>query len=67
MTNAEVIRAWKDPEYRTGLTESERSMLPEHPAGQLKLSDSDLHNQGLRSGVPTTFADSCVRPPYNCP
>jgi mersacidin/lichenicidin family type 2 lantibiotic len=37
-----VIRAWKDEEYRDSLTEAERALLPEHPAGQRELSEAEL-------------------------
>jgi mersacidin/lichenicidin family type 2 lantibiotic len=42
MSKLDVIRAWKDAEYRSSLTASQRAMLPESPAGALDLSDSDL-------------------------
>ena len=42
MSNRKVIRAWRDEDYRLGLNEAERSMLPEHPAGQIELSDAEL-------------------------
>jgi mersacidin/lichenicidin family type 2 lantibiotic len=29
----QIIRAWKDPEYRAGLSAAERAELPESPAG----------------------------------
>ena len=42
MNVAEIIRAWKDPEYRLGLTKEQRARMPEHPAGLLELDDADL-------------------------
>ena len=42
MTTDNIIRAWKDPRYRESLTEGERALLPEHPAGLVELSDSEL-------------------------
>ena len=33
MTNDEIIRAWKDEDYRNSLSEEQRSQLPENPAG----------------------------------
>ena len=34
MSNKEqIIRAWKDPQYRAGLSTEERAALPESPAG----------------------------------
>jgi mersacidin/lichenicidin family type 2 lantibiotic len=37
MSTAEVVRAWKDPEYRSTLNH-----MPPHPAGQIELIDPDL-------------------------
>jgi mersacidin/lichenicidin family type 2 lantibiotic len=40
----DIIRAWKDEEYRLSLTEEQRALLPDNPAGQLELSDADLES-----------------------
>jgi len=42
MSNLDVIRAWKDPEYRDSLTAAEQAALPEHPAGLIELVDEEL-------------------------
>lgn len=42
MANADVIRAWKDEEYRQGLDGAELAQLPAHPAGLIELTDADL-------------------------
>jgi mersacidin/lichenicidin family type 2 lantibiotic len=42
MTKPDIIRAWKDEEYRCSLSESERAVLPQDPAGVIELSDSEL-------------------------
>ena len=34
MSTADIIRAWKDPEYRSTL-----GVLPTHPAGLIELAD----------------------------
>jgi mersacidin/lichenicidin family type 2 lantibiotic len=47
MSRSQIIRAWKDPEYRSKLSKAEREQLPAHPAGLIELSDDDL---GLASG-----------------
>mgnify|MGYP001796890619 CR=1 FL=1 len=39
MSNIDIIRAWKDEEYRNSLSEAERSQLPENPAGLVELPD----------------------------
>jgi mersacidin/lichenicidin family type 2 lantibiotic len=43
MSHINVVRAWKDEEYRLSLTEAERALLPENPAGFLELAETDLH------------------------
>jgi mersacidin/lichenicidin family type 2 lantibiotic len=42
MAHVDIIRAWKDEEYRASLSEAERAELPEHPAGLIELEDADL-------------------------
>jgi mersacidin/lichenicidin family type 2 lantibiotic len=42
VTNPNIIRAWKDEQYRLSLSESERALLPDHPAGHLQLTDTAL-------------------------
>ena len=38
MSTADIIRAWKDPEYRSTL-----SVTPAHPAGSIELTDGGLN------------------------
>jgi mersacidin/lichenicidin family type 2 lantibiotic len=42
MTRQDIIRAWKDEEFRRGLTDDQRARLPEHPAGLSELTREDL-------------------------
>ena len=42
MIRDRIIRAWKDPEYRLGLSEEDRAELPENPAGAIELTDEEL-------------------------
>ena len=37
MSNPDLIRAWKDPEYRATL-----NFVPDHPAGLIELADPEL-------------------------
>jgi mersacidin/lichenicidin family type 2 lantibiotic len=39
MSNLNIIRAWKDPDYRRSLTEEQRAQLPAHPAGAIEFQD----------------------------
>jgi mersacidin/lichenicidin family type 2 lantibiotic len=42
MSNIDIIRAWKDEDYRNSLSEEQRSHLPENPAGMVELSDAEM-------------------------
>jgi mersacidin/lichenicidin family type 2 lantibiotic len=63
MSHQDIIRAWKDEEYRNSLSESERAQLPENPAGLIELADAELEavaggNQG-RAQTITHKIDVC--------
>lgn len=75
----DVVRAWRDEEYRNSLTEEERASLPESPAGLATINDSVLRS--VTGGCATmmtltcwsycdcnsTRGDSCVEPGELCP
>ena len=46
----DIIRAWKDEDYRMSLTPEDRARLPENPAGPVELTDADLTGAG--AGAP---------------
>lgn len=50
MNRQQIIRAWKDTEYRESLGESERALVPENPAGIIELSDAQLGVAGGDDG-----------------
>jgi mersacidin/lichenicidin family type 2 lantibiotic len=50
MSQENIIRAWKDESFRHGLGETERSLLPEHPAGLVVLNDQELKDVGGMTG-----------------
>ena len=39
MSNIDIIRAWKDEDYRNSLSAEQRSQLPENPAGMMEMPD----------------------------
>jgi len=55
MSLDQIIRAWKDEEFRNSLTTEQRSLLPANPAGLLELTDEAL--DGLVAGM---AGGSCV-------
>lgn len=38
----DLVRAWKDENYRESLSEEQRELLPANPAGEVELTDADL-------------------------
>ena len=42
MNKERIIRAWKDEEYRAGLSEAERQLLPAHPAGIVEIPEAEM-------------------------
>ena len=42
MSVQDIIRAWKDKEFRAGLSEAQRALLPDNPAGAIELSAAAL-------------------------
>src|SRR5262249_39066753 len=73
MSQVNVVRAWKDEEYRRDLTEAERASLPENPAGLVELPQTELQQvAGGNFQVPgtpvlyyTLMPGGCTF--YNCP
>lgn len=72
----DIVRAWRDEEYRNSLTEEQRASLPENPAGLAQVSDSVLRSIAGGCGgyylskecyPGSTPYVSCVGPNEACP
>jgi mersacidin/lichenicidin family type 2 lantibiotic len=58
----DIIRAWKDEEYRNSLSSEEQAMLPANPAGALELSDAELGSvHGAKCDYVNTNAAICLQ------
>jgi mersacidin/lichenicidin family type 2 lantibiotic len=74
MSNEDIVRAWKDAEYRQSLSAQEQTLLPEHPADAIDLTDEELRLAPGRNtpdtnwytnetcGSPRTFDSFCPPP-----
>jgi mersacidin/lichenicidin family type 2 lantibiotic len=49
MSHRDIIRAWKDAEFRSSLSDAEGAMLPSHPAGSIELADPELERTSARA------------------
>ena len=47
MPTMEIVKAWKDEEYRATLTAEQRAQLPEHPSGIIELEQPELEDESL--------------------
>jgi mersacidin/lichenicidin family type 2 lantibiotic len=41
MQTVEIVKAWKDSEYRETLTTEQLDQLPEHPSGVIEIAESE--------------------------
>jgi mersacidin/lichenicidin family type 2 lantibiotic len=53
MSHFNIVRAWKDAEYRRNLSEAERALLPDNPADTIELTDAEL---GAVNGASNVFS-----------
>jgi len=64
MSRNQIIRAWKDPQYRKALSAVEREQLPAHPAGAIELSTDDL--SVVAGGLTGKYTPKCTGPLNTC-
>ncbi len=57
MKSEKIVRSWKDEDYRLSLSSAEQSLLPDHPAGLIELTDAELN--GVDGGTGGTFTPTC--------
>lgn len=55
MNKSDLIRAWKDPVYRSSLAAEELGALPAHPAGLIDLREEELRGVGGAAVVTTAL------------
>lgn len=66
MSPINIIRAWKDADYRQSLSAAELAALPAHPAGLIELSDDELEGAaGGAPGLPSVPIERCQLPSYD--
>ena len=66
MSTQNLIRAWKDEEYRLSLSEAERALLPENPAGSVELTDAELDQAAGGGGGCCCFCWSFFGGGFGC-
>lgn len=66
MKKEQVIRAWRDPEYRASLSEAERTQLPAHPAALIELGDAELGRLAAAAVIVQTNTRGTAIYSYGC-
>ena len=44
---SDIIRAWKDEEFRSQLSDADKDLIPANPAGLLELTDEALESGAI--------------------
>ena len=60
MSHSEIIRMWKDEDFRASMSESAKAKLPAHPAGLINLSDADLDDVAGGGGTGNWACSQCL-------
>ena len=57
MSRVDVVRAWRDPQYRRSLSRDQLALMPQNPAGAVQVDERALAaatGAGDETGVQTT-------------
>lgn len=65
MNRLDIVRAWKDADYRESLSDAERAALPQNPAGLMELPVAALGK--IAGGGPLDFKPGTVQQQINRP
>lgn len=55
MSTVNIARAWKDDDYFLSLSDAERALVPDNPAGLIELNDEDLSEVGGGTLITVTW------------
>jgi mersacidin/lichenicidin family type 2 lantibiotic len=68
MPTLEVVRAWKDEQYRETLTEEQQAEMPEHPAGAIEFEEPEPEGENafrpVRAGCFTLVGGISIHIPH---
>lgn len=62
MSGIDLVRAWKDEEYRLSLDLHQRAVLPKNPAGEIEVRDEDLEQLVSTLGATGSEPSICTLP-----
>ncbi len=59
MKTNEIVRAWKDEDYRDTLPAENRAELPAHPSGVVEFEQPELEDEAAFKGGKLTTGSAC--------
>jgi mersacidin/lichenicidin family type 2 lantibiotic len=59
MSESDIVRAWKDEQYRNSLSADQQAEVPVNPAGEVELDDDELKEVDGASSNPALTAGCC--------
>src|SRR5262245_60672905 len=66
MSKQQIIRAWKDENYRLSLSQAERAALPENPVGRLDLDELTAAEMAEIDGGYVLQSQECTNIFFHC-
>ena len=67
LSNEEIIRAWKDQDFRNSLTPEQLARLPEHPSGGIEIQAANRDEAaGFFAPGPGTRGRGCTNNRRRC-
>jgi mersacidin/lichenicidin family type 2 lantibiotic len=60
MNSVEIVRSWKDEDYRRSLSADQQSLAPGNPVGLLELDDEDLIEVGGGTDLISVILITCT-------
>ncbi|HEY1349259.1 MAG TPA: mersacidin/lichenicidin family type 2 lantibiotic [Ktedonobacteraceae bacterium] len=64
MNPQDIIRAWKDRTFRQSLSRDEQALVPDHPAGEITLSEAEQAH--VYGGIPQVSQLCEISGPPHC-
>jgi mersacidin/lichenicidin family type 2 lantibiotic len=66
MTADQIVRSWKNEDYRLSLSLDEQALLPQDPAGMIELADEELLGIAGGSNSQLACSNECTMSACTC-
>jgi len=59
MSNSDIVRAWKDEQFRNQLNSDQQAEVPDNPAGEIELDEAELSKASGAKSLANLTAGCC--------